>query len=38
MLLLELSNIKMKRGDILKQKEHIILTVEKNRPFFYLLK
>jgi hypothetical protein len=38
MLILELSNIKLKKGDILKKKEYIVLTVEKNRPFFYLLK
>jgi hypothetical protein len=38
MLLLELNNIKEKKGDILKKKQNIILTAEKNKPFFYLLK
>jgi ribosomal protein S7 len=38
MLLLELHNIKIKKGDLLKKKESIILIAEANKPFFYLLK
>jgi hypothetical protein len=37
-LLLELHNIKIKKGDLLKKKESIILIAEANKPFFYLLK
>ena len=37
-LLIELKNIVMKKGEVLKKKENIILIAEKNKPFFYLLK
>lgn len=37
-ILLELDNIFLKKGEILKKKENILLIAEKNKPFFYLLK
>jgi len=38
MLLIELENINQNKGEIIKKKQNIILTAEKNIPFFYLLK
>ena len=37
-LIIELNNIKLKKGEVIKKKENIILIAEKNKPFFYLLK
>jgi ribosomal protein S7 len=37
-ILLELDNIFLKKGEIWKKKENILLIAENNKPFFYLLK
>lgn len=38
LLFVEIKNIKLQKGEVLKKKESIILKAEENRPFFYLLK
>lgn len=37
-LIIELKNIKERRGDIFKKIKSINLIVEKNKPFFYLIR